>query len=245
MSQLVRPDLARARTAPDEGEPGSAQLAVENRPIPGWTVAAAALAPALLVGGWLIAGALQPASYSPMQQTMSDLAGQAATDPWVMTVALLGVGGCQLATGIGLTRVQMPARLLLILAGLSTVGVAASPEAATGATPRHLLFAVSCVVATLVWPVFVMQRDPARPVVLNIYGSLLVTAVFAALSGWLLITTQGGGDLGLAERLTSLAQGLWPLVVVLALRQADISSRGLRVPGWRTRAVRARPRRPR
>jgi hypothetical membrane protein len=245
MSQLVRPDLARARTAPDEGEPGFAQLAVENRPIPAWTVAAAALAPALLVGGWLIAGALQPASYSPMQQTMSDLAGQAATDPWVMTVALFGVGGCQLATGIGLTRVQMPARLLLIVAGLSTVGVAASPEAATGATPRHLLFAVSCVVATLVWPVFVMQRDPARPGVLSIYSSLLVTAVFAGLSGWLLITTQGGGDLGLAERLTSLAQGLWPLVVVLALRQADISSRGLRVPGWRTRAVRARPRRPR
>jgi hypothetical membrane protein len=245
MTQLARPDLARGQTTADEEHPGPARLSVENRPIPAWTVASAALAPALLVGGWLMAGALQPPSYSPMQQTMSDLAGQAATDPWVMTVALFGVGGCQLATGIGLTRVQLPARMLLIVAGLSTVGVAASPEAATGATPRHLLFAVSCVVATLVWPVFVMERDPARPRILSIYSSLVVTAVFAALSGWLLITTQGGGDLGLAERLTSLAQSLWPLVVVLALRQAEIRSRGLRVPGLRTRAVRVRPRRPR
>jgi len=244
MSQLARPDLARGQITPDQRHPGAAQLPAENQPIPAWTVASAALAPALLVGGWLIAGALQPPSYSPMQQTMSDLAGQAATDPWVMTVALFGVGGCQLATGIGLTRIQMPARLLLIVAGLSTVGVAASPEAATGATPRHLLFAVSCVVATLVWPTFVMQRDPAQPRVLSIYGSLLVTAIFAALSAWLLITTQGGGDLGLAERLTSLAQGLWPLVVVLAIRQADIGSQGVPVPGWRTRAVRGRPRRP-
>ena len=245
MSQLARPDLVRGQTTPDEGRSGPARLSAETRPIPAWTVASAALAPALLVGGWLMAGALQPASYSPVQQTMSDLAGQAATDPWVMTVALFGVGGCQLATGIGLTRVQMPARLLLIAAGLSTIGVAASPEPATGATPRHLLFAVSCVVATLVWPVFAMERDPARPLILSIYSSLLVTAVFAALSGWLLITTQGGGDLGLAERLTSLAQSLWPLVVVLALRQAEIRSQGLRVLGWRTRAVRVRPRRPR
>jgi len=244
MSQLARPDLARGQTTLDEGQPGPPELLAEYRSIPAWTVAAAALAPALLVGGWLIAGALQPPSYSPMQQTMSDLAGQTATDPWVMTLALFGVGTCQLATGIGLTRVQIPARLLLVLAGLSTVGVAASPEAAAGATPRHLLFAVSCVIATLVWPVFVMQREPARPGVLSVYSSLLVTAVFAALSGWLLITTQGGGDLGLAERLTSLAQGLWPLIVVLAIRQADFSSRGLPVPGWRTRAVRDRPRRP-
>jgi len=244
MSQLARPDVARGQTTPEQGRPGPAQLSAENRPIPPWTVASAALAPALLVGGWLIAGALQPPSYSPVQQTMSDLAGQAATDPWVMTVALFGVGSCQLATGIGLTRVQMPARLLLIVAGLSTVGVAASPEAATGATPRHLFFAVSCVVATLVWPAFVMQRDPAQPRVLSIYSSLLVTAIFAALSAWLLITTQGGDDLGLAGRLTSFAQRLLPLVVVLAIRQAAVSSRDLRVPGWRTRAVRGRPRRP-
>jgi hypothetical protein len=41
------------------------------------------------------------------------------------------------------------------------------------------------------------------------------------LSCWLLFAARdGGGDLGMVERLTSAAQGLFPLVVALALRQA-------------------------
>jgi hypothetical protein len=48
-----------------------------------------------------------------------------------------------------------------------------------------------------------------------------VTVLFAGLSCWLLIAARGGtGDLGMVERLTSAAQGLFPLVVALALRQA-------------------------
>jgi hypothetical protein len=40
------------------------------------------------------------------------------------------------------------------------------------------------------------------------------------LSCWLLIAARdGGGHLGMVERLTSTAQGLFPLVVALAWRQ--------------------------
>jgi hypothetical membrane protein len=190
-------------------------------PVPAWTVAAAGLSEVLLVGGWLVAGALQPVSYSPMQQTMSDLAGQTATDPWVMTVALFGVGSCQIAASLGLTRVAAQARLLLIVAGLSTIGVAASPDAASGPTPWHLAFAVSSIVTTMVWPLFAVCREPGWPWVLGVCCGLTVTVVFVALSGWLLISTQGSGDLGLFERLTCSVQGLWPLVVALALWQAE------------------------
>jgi hypothetical membrane protein len=201
---------------------GAARLIMGREPVPAWAVAAAVLSEVLLIGGWLAAGALQPSSYSPMQQTMSDLAGQTATDSWVMTAALFCVGSCQLATGLGLTRVPMQARLLLILAGLSTIGVAASPDPTTGPTPWHLAFAVSCVVTTLVWPLFAIRREPAdRPRVLSVCCALAVTVLFAVLSSWLLIATQGSGPLGLAERLTSSVQGLWPLVVALALRQAE------------------------
>jgi uncharacterized protein DUF998 len=232
MALDARPDLARSRSGAEYVHPGRASAAIKSwlaqlseflragRPVPGWAVATAFLAPAVLIGGWLIAGSLQPASYSPMRQTISVLAGYSGTDRWVMTAALLLVGGCQLATAVGLTDVGLPARILLILTGLSTLGIAASPEPATGPTSRHLAFAVSCVVTTAVWPVLVARRTPQRPWILGARGCATVTAIFAGLSFWLLAAGSSGGDLGLVERLTSGVQSLFPLVVVLALRQA-------------------------
>ena len=243
MTQLARPDLARDRSGQDHARPGPARAKAEalragrsgllraGRPVPGWTVSTALLAPVVLVGGWLIADALQPASYSPMRETMSVLAGYSGTDRWVMTAALLVVGSCQVATGAGLTAVSMPARILLILTGLSTLGIAATPEPATGPTLRHLAFAVSCVVTTGVWPVLVARRSPARSWILSFCGCATVTAVFAGLSCWLLMAARdGGGDLGMVERLTSAVQDLFPLVVALALRQTarGAGSRGRR-----------------
>jgi hypothetical protein len=232
MTQLARPDPARSRSGRGQGCPGPASAPTEplpaghsellraGRPVAGWAVCTALLAPVVLVGGWLIAGALQPASYSPMRQTMSVLAGHSGTDRWVMTAALLLVGSFQIATGAGLTAVRMPARILLILTGLSTVGIAATPEPVTGPTTRHLAFAVSCVVTTAVWPVLVARRRPAQSWILGVCGCAAVTVLFAGLSCWLLIAARdGGGDLGMVERLTSAVQGMFPLVVALALRQ--------------------------
>ena len=232
MTQLARPDLARNRSGQDHARPGPASATTNQcrpivrgfcgagRPVPGWAVGTALLAPVALVEGWLIADALQPPSYSPMRQTMSVLAGQSATDRWVMTAALLLVGSCQIATGAGLTAVRMPARILLILTGLSTLGIAATPEPATGPTSRHLAFAVSCVVTTAVWPVLVARPAPAQSRILSVYCCGTVTMVFAGLSCWLLIAARdGNGDLGMVERLTAAVQGLFPLVVALGLRR--------------------------
>jgi hypothetical protein len=68
--------------------------------VPGWVIGTAALGPAVLVGGWLKAGARQPSSYRPMRDTISVLAGYTGTDRWVMTAALLLVGGFQVATRV-------------------------------------------------------------------------------------------------------------------------------------------------
>jgi hypothetical protein len=179
-----------------------------------------------------------------MRQTVSMLAGHSGTDRWVMTAALLLVGSCQIATGTGLSGVRRPARILLIVTGLSTLGIAGSPEPATGPTSRHLAFAATCVITTAVWPLLVARRAPARSWILSIYGCTTATVVFAGLSCWLLMAARyGGGDLGLAERLTSAVQGLFPLIIALALRQtAEESGSPARPPGvvraWRRQSER-------
>jgi hypothetical membrane protein len=222
MTLLARPDLARNRSGRDRvrPDPASAGLPLAGGPVPGWALGAALLAPVVLVGGWLIAGALQPASYSPMRETISALAGDTGTDRWVMTAALLLVGGCQIAAGAGLIAVRLPARILLVLTGLSTLGIAVTPEPATGPTARHLAFATSCVITTAVWPVLVARRAPAQSWILSVYGCATATVLFAGLSIWLLIAARtGSANLGMVERLTSGVQGVFPLVVALGLRK--------------------------
>jgi hypothetical protein len=93
-----------------------------------WAMLSAGLAPVLLTGTYLIAGILQPASYSPVRKTISVMAGQAGTDRWVMTGGLFLAGGCYLVTAAGLTGVRVSARALLIVAGLAGIGIAVTGE---------------------------------------------------------------------------------------------------------------------
>jgi Protein of unknown function (DUF998) len=185
--------------------------------VPWWAIVSAGLSPVLLTGGWLVAGALQPASYNPIRQTVSVLAGHGGTDRWVMTCALLLVGGCNLVTAAGLTGVGMPARIVLVIAGLSSISIAVSPEPVSGSTPQHLAWTALGAVMITVWPAFTARREAPPPLILSRWGAAAVTAVFAGLLCWLVIETQGGSVLGLAERLTSSVETTWPFIVALVL----------------------------
>jgi hypothetical membrane protein len=184
-----------------------------------WAIVSAGLAPILLTGAYLIAGILQPASYSPVRTTISVMAGQAGTDRWIMTGGIFLTGGCYLVTAAGLTGARASARALLIVAGLAGIGIAASPDPARGATPQHLAWTVLGAVTIAVWPAFAARRTSPRPLILSSYGSAVVTAVFVALLGWLLTETRDGSVLGLAERLTTSIQTCWPFIVAVALRR--------------------------
>jgi Protein of unknown function (DUF998) len=220
MTRPARPDPARTLSRNDHVRPGPAPWPRRPcHPVPGWTVLSAGLAPVLATGGWLVAGAVQPASYSPIRKTVSVLAGHAGTDRWIMTGALFLVGGCQLVTAAGLVGLGVPARILLAVAGLSSIGIALSPEPVRGSTPQHLAWTSLGAVAIAVWPAFVARRAPPRTLILSGYGRALVTAVFMALLGWLVIETQGGTDLGLAERLFLSTETCWPFIVAVALRR--------------------------
>jgi hypothetical protein len=202
-----------------------------GRTVPPWAIVSAGLTPILLTGGWLAAGALQPASYDPIQDTVSVMAGHAGTDRWVMTGALLLVGGCHLVTAAGLGGIQVSARVLLILAGLSSIGIATSPEPVVGSTPQHLAWTSFGAVIITVWPAFAAKPGSSQPLILSGRGSAVVTAVFLALLCWLVIETQGGSDLGMAERLTSSVQTSWPFVVAVVLWRHAARTRRPELPG--------------
>ena len=168
------------------------------RGVPWWGVLSAAGAPVLLVGGWTVAAALQPGSFSQVARTISALAAYGAADRWVMTAALLGLGACYVVTALALRPAAAPGRLLLAAGGVATVLVAANPETAgRGGSLPHTLSAAAGFIALAAWPLLSWRREPSAP-------ALLRPAACAGASG---LT-------GLAERMLAGAQALWPLAVI-------------------------------
>ena len=194
-----------------------------GRPVPGWGVAAAAALPVLLVPAWTVAEALQPASYDPVRQSISVLAGHAGTDRWIVTGALLLMGLCYLLAAAGLQLLGPAARVGLVVAGLTGLGVALCPEPLHGSTVQHMAF-TTIGAALTVWPALVPYSSPPRPApLLGRQAANIVTAVFAALLLWTFVEAQTGPALGLAERVTTSVEVCWPAVIAVALWRARSS----------------------
>jgi hypothetical membrane protein len=187
-----------------------------------WAAVSSALAPLTMIGAWLVAEALQPPSYSPLHSSISGLASLGATDRWIVTTALLVVGACYFVTAAGLPGLRRSARIVLLIAGLSSIGIAVSPQPVHGTNPQHLVWTALGAVAIAVWPAFTVSRAPSRPLILRPRGAAAVTVVSLALLIWLTAETQGGSALGLAERLVTGLQITWPFVVILALRSGRV-----------------------
>lgn len=190
-----------------------------NCAVAGWALFSAILAPLSLVAGWLVAGFLQRGHYDPARQTISVLAGHAASDRWIMTAGLYVLGASQILTAAGLSVGRRQARILLSIGGLAGIGVAMFPEPRHGSAAVHLVFATLSVSLLAVWPATIGSRQPPRPRVLTTRGSILATAAFVGLLAWLYVAAHGGGALGIAERVDTAITASWPLVVVLAIRR--------------------------
>ena len=203
------------------------------RRVPWWGVLSSAAAPVLMIGGWTAAAALQPGSFDQVTGTISALAGYGATDRWVMTLALAGVGVCHVGTALALRPAATPGRLTLAAGGLATALVAASPlPAGGGGSERHTIAAAIGFITLAFWPVLSARREPSVPSVLRPRTCAGATVVLFALLVWFGAELMGGGQVGLSERVIAAAESLWPLAVVLTcyLGQAPAARRGLALP---------------
>jgi hypothetical membrane protein len=182
-----------------------------------WAVLSAGLAPVFLVGGWTLAARRQPDGYDAVRDTISALAGLGATDRWVMTAGLAGLGACHVATALGLRPAATPGRVLLATGGVATLLVAAFPVPRTGTSPAHVAAALVAFGALTLWPALSPVRSAAAPWVLRPVVCIAATGVAASLLGWFGIELfSDGSAIGLSERVLAAAQALWPLCVAAA-----------------------------
>jgi hypothetical protein len=179
-------------------------------------VLSATCAPVLLIGGWQLAAARQAGGFDPVRETISALAAHGATDRWIMTTALAGVGVCHAITAAGLRPAAIAGRLLLATGGAATVLLAAFPQPVRGDSAAHVAAAAIVLPAMSLWPALAARRGVTPgPVVW-----LVAAAGLLGLLGWFGSEYfDDGPRIGLSERALTGAQALWPLAAVLLARR--------------------------
>jgi len=190
------------------------------RDVPWWGLVSSAAAPVLLVGGWTAAAALQP-HFDQVADTVSSLAAPGATDRWVMTLTFVVVGVCYIVTGIALRPARAAGRLILVAGSAAGMLVAANPVHAGIAYPApHIIWASVGLAGLTTWPAGAWRRGPAVPWGLRPAVAVAAVALLFALLAWFGVElVTGAGQVGLAERVTGVAQAAWPLAVVLSCRR--------------------------
>lgn len=206
------------------------------RAVPWWGLVSAAAAPVLLVGGYMVAAAVVPGGFDSVSGTISALAARDAAHREVMTVALLGLGGCHLVTSLALHSARSLGRWTLALGGLATVGVATAPlPAGGGSSTVHGVTATAAFALLSVWPALARRRTRRRLPYNHgnvgrttadaglLAGSApwVATVGLLGLVGWFAVELVADtGRVGLAERVVATAQALWPLAVVVSARRS-------------------------
>lgn len=214
---MTRSPASRAATT---SNPTSA-----TKNVPWWGLVSSATAPVLLIGGWTVAARLQPGEFDAVTGTISDLAALGASNRWLMTAALYGVGACHVVTAVSMRPAARPGRLVLAAGGLATAMVAALPLPTGGTgSPGHTVAAVAAFTCLAAWPAAAWRRRPAGttartgPRLLRRRAALGASTVLAGTVAWFFVeAVVEGPRIGLSERLAAGAQALWPLVVVATL----------------------------
>jgi hypothetical membrane protein len=195
---------------------------VTERPVPWWGLLSASAAPVLLIGGWTVAAAQQPGRFDPAVETISALAARGATDRWIMTVALAGLGICHVVTALALRPAASAGRVVLAGGGVATVLVAAFPLPAgdAGSIPHSVAAGIGFLTLAA-WPAVAVRRSAQTPAVLSRPVAVPAAAVLLGLLVWFGVELAlDDGRIGLSERAAAGAQAIWPLATVIGTRSA-------------------------
>jgi hypothetical membrane protein len=190
------------------------------RIVPWWALVSSASAPVLLVTGWVTAAVLQSPGYDPVRQTISSLAARGAPDRWVMTLALFALGVCHMVTALGLRVAALAGRITLGCGGAASIAVALNPVPAQGPSSQHTASTSIGFALLAAWPLLAVRLGPATPWPLRPPASALVSAAMLGCAGWFLLELERQGPAGLAERILTTAQSVWPLTVAAVCAMA-------------------------
>ncbi|MFE5667142.1 DUF998 domain-containing protein [Streptomyces niveus] len=189
------------------------------RRAPWWVLLSASGAPVLLVGASAISQVLQGPTYNPVVETLSILASYGARGYWLMTGILLVLGACYMATAHGLREAALPGRIALAGGGLAAMTLTLVPAPLTGGALSHGAVAATGFVLLAIWPALAARhrRRPA-PWGLRFTVALVATALMCLCALWFVFELREGKAPGIAERVVTVVQAVWPLVVAVSCR---------------------------
>lgn len=185
--------------------------------VPWWGVASSGLAPVIIVAGWTVAADLQPTPFDAVSRSISTLAAVGMPYRWIVTIAILSVGVCNILTGLALVSAADGGRILLIFGGVCSVLIAMNPQHLGGGSLAHEASSLAGTMIMTLWPAAAIRRTPDAPLGLRPRVAWGVVGVNLALLLWFGAELFNGPELGLAERTVTAYQALWPFVVVITV----------------------------
>lgn len=191
------------------------------RSAPWWALVSSGCAPVLLTGSWMIAQLRRGPAYDPSRQTLSVLASYGAASYWLMTGMLLVLGTCYVVTAHALR--PHGARRAGRLAAWRTVrtgpDAGARPEQRRGVGARGRVHRGPRAPGGMASLAAVRDRRPV-PWGLRLDVSLAASALMCASALWFLAELQSARAPGVAERVVTFVQALWPFLVVVSCRRS-------------------------
>jgi hypothetical protein len=194
--------------------------------VPWWGIASSGLAPVILVVGWTIGADLQPTPFDAVQRSISSLAAVGMPYRWIVTIAILGVGVCNIVTGLALQPAADGGRILLMAGGVCGILIAANPQPPGGGSLAHEVSSLAGTVIMTLWPAAAIRRQPYAPfglrprvawTVVGLNLTLLLWFAAQLFHGTELGLVFHGTELGLAERTVTAYQAIWPFVVMVTV----------------------------